>query len=142
MNPYTSSTDENQHKKNDYPEDHPLYNFVWKMVIWDEERDEIYRRLEINEITGSCADQLYEHARQDRIRILRKECSRKLFLGIGLIVLVTFIFSVCWIGLGFIPRQLLFLCFAVLAIGLYKFINGLAGYMMAPSKNGSLADHF
>jgi hypothetical protein len=103
-------------------------------------RDDVYRRLAVNGVTGEIADRLYQHARADRIRTIRGDYSRKLLTGLGLILAAVVIFCACWFGLGFIPRILLYMCFAALGIGAWKAIDGFSDYLMAPSKTGSVAD--
>ena len=110
------------------------------MVLWGEERDEVYRRLELNGVSGEVAHCLYEHARADRIRTIRSDYTRKFLIGVGLILAAATAFSICWYGLGFIPRILLYGCFAALGIGSWKSIDGLSGYLMAQSKTGSVTD--
>ena len=122
------------------PLDHPYYDFVLKKVLWGEDREDIYHSLAVNGVSGEIADRLYKHARADRIRTIRSDYTRKLLVGLGLILAAGVIFSSCWFGLGFIPRILLYACFAALGIGAWKSIDGLSGYLMAPSKTGSVAD--
>jgi hypothetical protein len=147
MNPYTSPNEPSDveegdvHDSHSDPDDHPHYNLVLRMVLWGETREEVCHRLAVNGVTGLVADRLYEHARADRIRTIRGDYSRKLLIGMGLILSAVVIFSVCWFGLGFIPRILLYACFAALGIGSWKAIDGLSGYLMAPSKTGSVADN-
>ena len=40
------------------PAEHRHYGLVLKMVLWGEERALIYRRMEVNGITGPAADRL------------------------------------------------------------------------------------
>jgi len=146
MNPYTSPNEQSDMEAKDNPESHlnpdghPYYDLVLKLVLWGESRDDVYQRLAVNGITGGIADRLYAQARTDRIQTIRGDYSRKFLMGVGLILSAVGIFSVCWFGLGFIPRILLYACFAVLGIGSWKSIDGLCGYLMAPSKTGSVAD--
>ncbi len=120
--------------------EHRFYPHVLKMVLWGESLEEIYRQLVVNNIPEEVVDRLYEHARADRIRVIRSDCSHDFLIGVGLIVASVVTFCVCWFGLGFIPRILLFACFAVLGIGSWKFIHGFTGYLMAPIKTGSISD--
>ena len=146
MNPYappdrdSDVADGHNHESPLKPVDHPLYDLVLRMVLWGEERDEVYRRLEVNGVYGEVADRLYEQARADRIRTIRSDYTRKLLIGVVLILAAATAFSVCWYGLGFIPRILLYGSFAALGIGSWKFIDGLSGYLMAPNKTGSVSD--
>lgn len=121
-------------------EEHPLYAGILRMVIWGEERGKVYERMEVNKVPADIADQLYAIAWKDRIRTIRTDTFRQAMIGLGLIVASIATFSLCWFGLGFIPKILLWGCFAAVGIGSWKAINGLVGYLMASSKTGSLAD--
>lgn len=124
------------------PEEHPLYDYVLRMVLWGEEKEEIFQHLAVNEVTGSIANRLYKHARADRIRTIRAEYAKRFFLGVGIIVAILMIFGYFWFILRFIPRIVLFACFGAIGIGLWKTFDGLIGYFMAASKTGSIADEF
>lgn len=146
MNPYTSPSNQSDledgigHDSHLGPEEHPHYNLVLRMVLWGESRDEVLRRLAVNGVAEADACQLYEQARADRIRTIRSDYRRKLLVGLGLMAGTLMMFCVCWFGLGFIPKILLYACFAAFGIGSWKAIDGLSGYLMAPSKTGSVAD--
>jgi hypothetical protein len=146
MNPYTSPNEQsvvedgNDHDSHLNPDDHPYYDLVLRMVLWGESRDDVFRRLAVNGVTGIVAGRLYDQARADRIQTLRRDYSRKFLVGVGIIVAAVVIFSGCWFGLGFIPRILLYACFAAIGLGAWKAIDGLSGYLMAPGKTGSVAD--
>ncbi len=129
---------DNEESTNDLTE-HRSYNLVLKMVLWGESREDVYRRLTVNNVPEEIADRLYEHARADRIRTIRSDCFQDLLLGSGLIVASVATFCGCWFGLGFIPKILLYGCFAALGIGSWKFIDGFISYLMAPSKTGSVS---
>ncbi|MFD0892921.1 hypothetical protein KBB96_15995 [Luteolibacter ambystomatis] len=144
MDPYTSPNAplEDPAKAGTIPdagvEEHRLYAMVLKMVLWGEKKEDVYHRLEVNNVTGPTADLLYNHARADRIATIRDACRKKFLIGIGLILAATVTFCSFWWGLGFLPRLLLYGCFAALGIGLWKTIDGLAGYLMAGTKEGSV----
>jgi len=147
MNPYKTSNEKSDLEdviNNEFIADlteYRFYNLVLKMVLWGESRQDIYNRLAVNNVPEELADRLYEHARADRIRTIRSDCSHDLLIGLGLIVASVATFCGCWFGLGFIPRILLYGCFAALGIGSWKFIDGLTGYLMASSKTGSVSDY-
>ena len=123
------------------PADHPHYALVVKMVLWDEPSEEVFRRLAVNGVTGGVAEHLYQIATAERIRTLRAGHKHKLLFGVVLILAAVVTFSFFWFGLRFIPKILLSGCFAALGVGSWKFIDGLSGYLMAPSQKGSVADH-
>jgi hypothetical protein len=146
MNPYTTPTqhaDEENAGGDEWtaaPEDHPQYGIVLKMVMWGEDRDEIFHRLSVNGVPDGVAQRLHAHAREDRLRTIRGVYSRRFLVGMALIVAAVAVFVGFWFYLEFIPRIILFCCIVALGIGSWKFIDGLAGYLMAPSQKGSVAD--
>ena len=145
MNPYKTPNEEstiedgvNGESVADLTE-HRSYNLVLKMVLWGDSREDVFHRLSVNKVPDDLAHLLYEHARQDRVRTIRSDCTSDILTGLGLIVLTSVFFCGFWFGLSFIP--LLYGCFAALGIGLWKFTNGIADYLMAPNKKGSLVDY-
>lgn len=146
IKPYTipdQQSDVNYSNDNEYPlgiDSHPYYALVLKMVLWGEDRDDVYRRLEVNGVTGGIADRLYEHAREDRIRTIRSAYFIKILFGGGLFLAAVVIFPACWFGLGFIPKIVLYGCFVALGIGSWKSTDGISGYLMAPTRTGSVTD--
>ena len=124
------------------PEEHPFYDLIHRMVMWGESKEDVLKRLETNGVVGEEAVQLYQHAYQDRIRSIRTEQAKKAAIGGGAIAAAVAAFCVCWFGLGFIPRLLLYACFAAGGLGLWKLINGLAGCLMAHHKTGDVNEDF
>ncbi len=110
------------------------------MVIWGEERKEVYNRMAVNGLTREVADFLYQTAWADRIRTIRSESFRKLSIGIGLIAAAIVTFSICWFGLRFIPKILLSGCFIASGVGVWKLIDGTSGFLMAANKKGPAFD--
>ena len=113
-----------------------FYNLVWKMVLWDEDKERIYKRLEINKVPKDIADLLYEHAREDRIRSIRSDCLGKIWAGVFFIIATCVTYYFCWFKLGFFPMILLF----GFALGFWLLVDGFNSYVTAPRKRGSLAD--
>jgi len=119
---------------------HRLYDMVLKMVLWGEKKEDVYHRLEVNSVTGTTADLLYAHAWGERIATIRAAYRHKVLIGAGLIVGGLAVFSACWFGLHFIPRVLMMICFGAVGIGAWKTIDGLAGYVMAGKRQGSVTE--
>ncbi|HEY1051298.1 MAG TPA: hypothetical protein VGE39_16115 [Prosthecobacter sp.] len=117
-----------------------IYEGIRRMVIWDEPRDEVFHRLEVNGITGERAEAIYAKARAARIQEIRSDCVRRavkglLFLVVGAGVALEFLTR----G-AMPPRVALAPCMAAVGYGLWQSFKGVFGYVLAPSKKGSLAD--
>lgn len=110
------------------------------MVIWDEPRDDVLHRLEVNGITGLKAQQMYEKARAERVAIIRKESIRKAAFGLGLLLVGCGLLFGFAIGLGVVIRPVLALGAAAAVFGLWYFSKGLFYIFFAHAKEGSLAD--
>ena len=134
-------------------EDEPQYEVVLKMVLWDETKEVIFRRLEVNKITGKRAQAIYQTARNERIRILRSDGLKALALGVAAIVSGVVLFyqfklnelAVTHFGEGinalpFLPWLLAFLSAILCAFGLWKIVQGSIEAFFAGLKKGSIAD--
>lgn len=124
------------------PENDPFYDHVLKMVLWGESRDDVFRSMEVGGVMGGRAQSLYDSARKERTSSIRSVYFRRLLLGGGLMLIGVIVFIIFWFGIGVIPRVLLYGCFAIFGIGVWKGIDGVAGYLMAHNKEGSVADEF
>lgn len=96
------------------------------------------KRLAVNDVTGAEAELLYHHARKDRIATIRQEYRKKMKMG-GLILAGTILyFVVCMVTMKtvVVPYAL----FAVVAIGMWRMVSAITGFVMAESKEGSVAD--
>ena len=122
--------------------EHPQYDIVLKMVLWGEKREDIYHRMKVNGLTGSGADALYSLAWKDRVQTIRAVYSQRLLKGAAVIVGGIATFVAYWHGMGSIPKVLIYGCSGATAIGLWKFVDGIIGYLMAETKEGSVAEDF
>jgi hypothetical protein len=68
-------------------EDEPQYDVVLKMVLWDEEREAIFRRLKVNGVEGERAEAIYATARAERVGSLRADGVRTLLMGLAALAL-------------------------------------------------------
>ncbi|MDB4618454.1 hypothetical protein OAG53_02135 [Akkermansiaceae bacterium] len=123
------------------PEEHPRFGLVHKMVLQGDPKDRIYKRLEVNGVTGDEADTLYRHAMKERVQIIRGESFKKILGGIGLIALAAAVFATFWFGLGYIQHVIFYLLTAVSGLGFILIGIGLSNYWRARSHIGSVADN-
>lgn len=122
------------------PDAHPRYNLVHKMVLHGDPTERIMKRLEVNKIRGAEAKLLYSHARKHRIKIIQKEFSKKIGIGLGLILSAIGIYSYFWFKLGFITRNLDFITIVIVIVGVYFLGRGIGGCISAGSREGSVLD--
>ena len=131
----------------------PQFEVVSKMVLWDEDREAIFRRLRVNKVTGERAELIYQAARAERVKSLRIDGLKGLGLGLGcLSISVACYFGfrldeleVSRFGDGFIALPLLpwllgLFASILLAFGIWKVIQGSIEILFASMKKGSIAD--
>ncbi len=134
-------------------EDEAQYEVVLKMVLWDESREAIFRRLEVNGVETKRAEEIYAAAHAERVRILRGEGMKALLIGGGAVALgvgIYLFFNLDELnaahfgdgvnGTAILPWLLGLLSTLFCAFGLWKTIQGLSEILFAPMKRGSLAD--
>ena len=110
------------------------------MVFWDEPKEKIDQKMRVNEVPPAVAEQIYSHARRERVRFIRSEYFKKLVQGLFLLGAAAATFIGFWFGLSFIPKIVLYGCFSATAFGLWKLVDGTIGFLMAERKNGSISD--
>ena len=121
-------------------EDHPQYDAVLRMVLWGEEEDKIRRRMEVNEVEPDLADKLHDLAKHERIRLIRSGCTRGIAMGAAWLTTAILTFVILWFVWGVIPNLVLYACIVGIGFGAWKIADGMAGYLMAPTKTGSIVD--
>lgn len=124
------------------PTTHRSYDIILKMVLWDEPKEKIDQKFEVNKVPPALARQIYKHARAERVRTIQRHYLKRGLLGFLVVLLSSgaFFYSVLLtIDTG---TQVVFVWFAPLAWGFWKFLNGVSGYLMASKKTGSVADDF
>ncbi|MDA8975265.1 hypothetical protein N9F50_01630 [Akkermansiaceae bacterium] len=139
MNPYESPESSSSLLQYvDAPDEHPRYNLIHKMVLWGEPKEAVMKRLAVNNVTGAEAELLYHHARKDRIATIRQEYRKKMKIGAFILAgtILYFVVSMVTMNTVVVPYALL----AAVAIGMWQIVNGVSGFMMAESKQGSVAD--
>lgn len=120
--------------------EHPLYDEVLTMLLWDEPKDKVYHRMSVNQVPADIADLLYGHAKKERIALIRSENMSKIMIGVGALLLGIVVFCALWFGLGIIPRIVVGLCFLAGVFGVWRLADGIFGYLSAPQKKGSVVD--
>ncbi len=126
----------------DSPENHPLYDAILKMVLWGEGRAVVFDRLRVNGVEGAEAEAIYLTAHRERVATFRQEFRKRMGLGLMMMVGGALLFSVLWFGLQFIPRVVIGACAISVGLGLWRFTNGLVGFLTAETRQGSVADDF
>jgi hypothetical protein len=129
------------------------FEVVLKMVLWDEDREAIFRRLKINKVTDERAELIYRAARAERVKSLRIDGLKVLGLGLGcqsiavacyfgfrLDELEVSRFGDGFIALPFLPWLLGFFAAIMLAFGIWKVVQGSIEILFASMKKGSIAD--
>ena len=124
----------------DDPTEEPLYEMVLGMVLWGEPREEVFHRLQVNGITGDRAERIYATAWEERLTVIRRDYGRKAGTGLLLMIGAAAIFCGFWFGVRVIPRLLLYVCFGMLGVGLWKAVDGFAGWIMAGSREGPVTE--
>lgn len=133
--------------------DEPQFEVVLKMVLWDEDREVIFRRLEVNKVTGERAELIYRAARAERVKSLRIDGLKGLGLGLSCLLIAGACyfgfrldelgvsrFADGFIGLPFLPWFLGFFAAILLAFGIWKMVQGSIEILFASMKKGSIAD--
>jgi hypothetical protein len=117
-----------------------IYDVIHGMVIWDQPKEDIFRVLEANGLTGARAAELYEMARADRISTIRALGLKRAVIGLTLLAAGVGAFVFFWYVAGFINRGVLGLCCVAAVFGFWKLTDGMLNALMAGTKRGSLAD--
>jgi hypothetical protein len=124
----------------DDPTEEPLYEMILGKVLWGEPREEVFHRLSVNGITGERAERIYAAAWSERLTVTRRDYARKAGLGLLLLMGAGAIFCFFWFYVRAISRNVVIGLVAMLGVGAWKAIDGIAGMIMAGSKEGSVAD--
>ena len=117
-----------------------VYRGVERAVLWGEPREEVFRMMETNGLTGDRADAVYQRAWTERLSVLRSEGLRRLINGLIIIGAALSAFAIFWYGFGVITRGIFVLCGLGALWGTWVAIDGLVSVLLAPTKRGSIAD--
>ena len=134
-------------------EEEPQYDVVLKMVLWGESRETIMHRLKVNGIEGDRAEAIFSAARRERIATIRNGARRDLWIGLAVIAgCLAMIFGLGLHKLSFthfsegagtvllLPWLLSLLAAVLVAVGLWRTLKGAIEILLAPTKEGSVAD--
>ncbi len=116
-----------------------IYENVLREVIWGTERDEVFRLLHANGITGERAEQMFQRARHERVSLLRGEAARRAAKGVMLIAAGIALFCGFWYGLGWIMRPIIIGSGLLCAWGFWRAVSGTMDFLLAPNKRGSVS---
>lgn len=112
------------------------------MVLWDEPKEKIDQKMRVNNISPPIAEQLYQHARADRIRTIRAVYRKRALLGLLLLIVTSgALLYGTLMALG-TKGNVIIVWYFPMIWGLWKFIDGTVGYLTAKKTTGSIADDF
>jgi len=115
-----------------------IYGSVLRAVLEDKERAEVFKKLQVNGITGTAAEEMFRRARSERIAVLRNEAIRATVKGAVFLAGGAALFSVFWFGFGWINR-FVFVISGLLAVrGTWLLVGGATEVLLAPSKRGAI----
>jgi hypothetical protein len=115
-----------------------IYGNVLRAVLEDKERAEVFKKLQVNGITGTAAEEMFRRARSERIAVLRNEAIRATVKGAFFLAGGVALFSVFWFGFGWINR-FVFVISGLLGVrGTWLLVGGATEAMLAPSKRGAI----
>ena len=133
--------------------DEPQYDVILKMVLWDESREAIFRRLEVNKVTGERAEAIFQAARVERLRTIRADGQKAFGLGVLALLISVGIyfgfrldelqvmrFEEGFHSLPLLPWLLGFIAAILFAFGILKVVQGSIEILFASMKKGSIAD--
>lgn len=113
-----------------------IYQSVEQMVIWGEEREKVFRMLEVNGVPQAQAEGLYKKAMAERIATIRSGCWKGVAVGAVCLLAGLAVWVFFTIKLGYISRNIFLVSGAGVVFGLWKLVDGFAGVMLAPRKTG------
>ena len=119
-----------------------IYEGMLRMVLWGEEREKVFRMLEVNGVPLAQSEGLYRKAMKERVSAIRSECWKRIAVGAACLFVGIGLYWLFWYKFGGITRGIFLLCAVGVFVGLWKLLDGLAGVVLAPRKKGSLADEF
>lgn len=117
-----------------------VYQTVERAVLWGEPREEVFRIMETNGITGEEAEAVFQRALAERLSILRGDGLRVMIKGLVILGVSVCIFSAFWYGLGVMTRAVFVLCGLGAIWGAWLAIDGLTNIVLAPTKSGSVLE--
>jgi len=114
-----------------------VYQGLLRMVLWGEPKEDVLQKARVNGLGAEEAENLYQKAIKERIRVIRSEYRRKALSGLLVIAGSVALFSVVAVTTG--RAYVIWLALGV-AYGLWKAIDGFSGILMAANREGSVGD--
>ena len=114
-----------------------VYQGLLRMVLWGEPKEDVLQKARVNGLSAEEAENLYQKAIKERIRVIRSEYRRKALSGLLVIAGSVALFSVVAVTTG--RAYVIWLALGV-AYGLWKAIDGFSGILMAANREGSVGD--
>lgn len=125
-------------------QDDPQYEFVLKKVLWDEDEAVVMKKLTVNGVSKDRAVMMYQVARRERIQLLRADGLKKLLQGSVLAIVVAGLYWLLnWHQFQitrFVIELVGFVCAAGVGLGIVQAVRGIAEWLFAARKRGSVAD--
>lgn len=117
-----------------------VYHNVERAVLWGEPREEVFRIMETNGITGPDAEAVFRRAWAERLSLLRGEGLRLMIKGLVILGIACSAFAVFWYGFGVMTRLVFVLCGLGAIWGIWLALDGLSNIVLAPIKRGSVLE--
>ena len=120
-----------------------MYESVLRSVLWGDGHDEIIHRLEVNRITGTEADKIYQRAMSERVAAIRRVYWRRIVLGLIFMITGTaLLVGVYYLTEGFRVYSILAIVLpaAPAVFGTWKLLDGVAGVLTASSRTGPISE--
>jgi hypothetical protein len=113
---------------------------VRRMVLWGEPKEAVLRKLEVNGIAGEAGAAAYSEAFAERVAVIHGFYRRKARLGLLAILGAGALMALCVFVFEGIKGRLWIIFGLLLGFGLWKFVDGFTGMLMAKNREGSVAD--
>lgn len=91
-------------------------------------------------VTGDLAEAMYLRARNERVAILRAEGFRRMKQGVLLLVAGAGLYAFFHYFVRHVPKTILGFSGVGMLWGFRRIVDGLTGVVMAPHREGSVAD--
>jgi len=120
--------------------DHPRYDLVLNLVLRDEKKESIYKRLEANKVSEDESDLLFKKALRQRISLIRSQSYRKIYQGLAVMAVAFMIFSFCRYQMKAIHLAILILCIMGFVSGFWLVSDGIGRFLYASNHRGEIAN--
>ena len=123
-------------------DDQEFQDEVFRMVMWGERRQDVLDFMSSRGVSGRLAHSIYEENWRHRIRVIRMEKAKKLFIGVPLLAagIGLLLFALYKSPSGPVSKGLSLVGATSLVFGAWKTLDGLAGTIAPQTYRGSVAD--